>query len=180
MTTTQAINELDAMSVRYPSRETDVDSDATETNGAQLSQDKALSFMLAGKAIFTLRSAKTGTRYTYKVSKPKPKEGYENSNVFFVSYLTGTDNNSDYTYLGMIGKEGGFRLTKASRLPATAGPVVAFQYVFNSLTARGEAPGVEIYHEGRCGRCGRRLTVPESVTSGYGPECIDMVMGGGA
>jgi len=24
----------------------------------------------------------------------------------------------------------------------------------------------------RCGRCGRVLTVPESVESGFGPECI--------
>ncbi|MGQ4872128.1 MAG: DUF6011 domain-containing protein, partial [Candidatus Thorarchaeota archaeon] len=28
---------------------------------------------------------------------------------------------------------------------------------------------VRIWHEGKCGRCGRRLTVPESIESGYGP-----------
>jgi hypothetical protein len=30
---------------------------------------------------------------------------------------------------------------------------------------------LEVWHEGRCGRCGRRLTVPESIESGLGPEC---------
>ena len=29
----------------------------------------------------------------------------------------------------------------------------------------------EFWHEGRCGRCGRTLTVPESIASGVGPEC---------
>jgi hypothetical protein len=37
--------------------------------------------------------------------------------------------------------------------------------------------GVVIWHEGRCGRCGRRLTVPESIESGYGPECIGKIGG---
>jgi hypothetical protein len=31
---------------------------------------------------------------------------------------------------------------------------------------------LEFWHEGRCGRCGRRLTVPDSIASGYGPECV--------
>lgn len=36
------------------------------------------------------------------------------------------------------------------------------------------APG-RIYHLGRCGRCGRALTVPSSVESGFGPECAGRV-----
>jgi hypothetical protein len=31
--------------------------------------------------------------------------------------------------------------------------------------------GCEVYHEGRCGRCNRKLTVPESIETGLGPEC---------
>ncbi len=34
-----------------------------------------------------------------------------------------------------------------------------------------ESHGYKLVHEGRCGRCGRTLTVPESVTEGIGPEC---------
>jgi hypothetical protein len=33
------------------------------------------------------------------------------------------------------------------------------------------------YHEGRCGRCARRLTVPESIVNGLGPVCLEK-MGG--
>lgn len=32
-------------------------------------------------------------------------------------------------------------------------------------------PSLEVWHEGRCGRCGRALTVPESIASGIGPVC---------
>ena len=30
---------------------------------------------------------------------------------------------------------------------------------------------LEIFHEGRCCACGRKLTTPESILSGIGPEC---------
>lgn len=38
---------------------------------------------------------------------------------------------------------------------------------------------IEVWHEGRCGRCARRLTVPESILIGIGPECAE-IMGLGA
>lgn len=30
---------------------------------------------------------------------------------------------------------------------------------------------VEVRHAGRCGACGRHLTTPESIDSGFGPDC---------
>lgn len=30
---------------------------------------------------------------------------------------------------------------------------------------------LQVWHEGRCGRCGRKLTVPSSIETGLGPEC---------
>jgi len=34
--------------------------------------------------------------------------------------------------------------------------------------------GFELMHEGRCGRCGRPLTRPESIQSGIGPICATL------
>jgi hypothetical protein len=34
---------------------------------------------------------------------------------------------------------------------------------------------IEIWHEGRCGKCGRTLTVPDSIANGLGPECIKTI-----
>ena len=31
--------------------------------------------------------------------------------------------------------------------------------------------GFDVHHEGKCGKCGRPLTVPESVKTGLGPIC---------
>ena len=44
------------------------------------------------------------------------------------------------------------------------------------LTTKAALPKtVEVWHEGICGRCGRKLTVPESVERGLGPECAGLV-----
>jgi hypothetical protein len=133
---------------------------------------EALRFIVAGKAIFTLRSARTGTRYTYKVVVADERPGM--APAWFVSLLVGQDNTSDYQYIGLL-TEQGFRTTRASTLRPDSKPVVAFSWTINHLRSATLPSTLEIYHEGRCGRCGRPLTVPESITSGYGPECIGKV-----
>jgi hypothetical protein len=30
---------------------------------------------------------------------------------------------------------------------------------------------IKVYHSGKCGKCGRKLTTPESIKSGLGPYC---------
>jgi len=62
-------------------------------------QNLKKNFLTAGKAIFTV-SNPTGTRYTFKVSKPRDKEDCP----FFVSLLTGPDNWANYTYMGIYVK----------------------------------------------------------------------------
>lgn len=129
--------------------------------------EAARAFILAGNARVTLVSVKTGTRYTYRVRQADEKP------LWFVSLLAGSDNESDYVYLGII-RDGAFSLTKKSHMVPTSQPVVAFSWTFSKLS-QGMPEQVEIWHEGRCGRCGRTLTVPESIESGFGPECIHHV-----
>lgn len=143
---------------------------ALADQGPALSGSTAVDFLFAGNATFTVTSLKTGVRYTYKVRKAEDKP------VYFVMLLTGSDNESDFSYLGMLGEDRSFRLTKASKLGAHSKPVVAFDYTLRHLTAGGTVPGVELHHAGRCGRCGRKLTVPSSVESGMGPECAQKGM----
>ena len=51
-----------------------------------------------------------------------------------------------------------------------------FAWFWRSLNSGRDFPaGFEFWHEGRCARCSRRLTVPESISSGFGPECIKLV-----
>lgn len=126
---------------------------------------KALQFMFGGNSRTTLKSVGTGARYTYKIAEAKDRPGF-----YFVSLLTGSDNESDFTYMGVV-SNGAFRLTSKSAYKADSLPVKALSWALKALHA-GKAQGLEIWHEGRCGRCNRALTVPESIESGFGPECI--------
>ena len=89
------------------------------------SAEAALAFILAGNAYFTVRSAKTGVRYTFRISlnKSGQKSGWKP--MHFVSLLTGPDNTADYTYLGAI-RTGLFYLTRASQMNEQSVPVRAF------------------------------------------------------
>lgn len=130
---------------------------------------EAKRFIIAGKAIFTLVGA--NSRYTFKVQRKDASDRYPES--WFVSLLTGPENSSDYTYLGMLDSASGqVRLTKQSKYRDDSSPVRAIRWALRHIWAGKAlpAPG-QILHAGRCGRCGRLLTVPESIASGFGPEC---------
>ncbi|MDE2100027.1 MAG: hypothetical protein KGL39_22425 [Patescibacteria group bacterium] len=140
---------------------------------SMLSAANALPFILGGNSTFTLRSAKTGTRYTYKVRAAR-RQYKDQPPLHFVKVLTGPDNGGSYTYIGAV-KGGKFGLTAASKMAADSGPVVAFRWVLEKLVAGIAPQNVEIWHAGKCGRCGRTLTVPESIACGLGPECAGKV-----
>lgn len=129
-------------------------------------------FAFSGKAIFTIRSLATGQRYTYKFKKVDDKD------LWFVSYLVGADNENDYAYIGVVdGDDRFFRLTKKSILGDDSTPVKALRYMLGNVIVNDTIPAqLEIWHEGRCGRCARKLTVPESVARGFGPECATRIM----
>lgn len=128
-------------------------------------------FITAGKAVFTLQGSET--RYTYRVNRAEPKAGSPYTQVaYFVSLLTGPDNTADYTYLGMLDPQtGAVRLTRKSQYTDQSKPVLAIRWVLARLWANQPIDPAKIYHIGRCGRCGRALTVPASIEAGIGPEC---------
>jgi len=134
-------------------------------------------FILAGKAIFTIHNA-DGKHYTYKInSKPDRKD--KTKKVYFVSLLTGPDNMSNYTYMGILNANlGEVYLTHASQYNLESLPfkVVSWGLKVIYTESHHSLPlNYGIKHEGRCGRCARRLTTPASIDSGIGPECIKKV-----
>ncbi len=127
-------------------------------------------FVKAGKALFTILNKKTAGRFTFKVKRFTKAEDKE---IYFVSVLNGPDNYSNYRYVGTIfGTD--FRHTKKS-ISKDAGAFKAFAWFNNRMNENNLPESVEVHHEGKCGRCGRKLTVPESIVAGYGPECINLV-----
>lgn len=135
----------------------------------KIDQDKALEFILSGNSMFTLKSIKTGNRFTYRV-----RSSQRNPNNFFVGVLTGNDNSKDYSpmlYLSIVDGIPSIMTSKKSWIKEDSPSCIAFKYVFMNLLIRKKMDNLEIWHIGRCCRCGRLLTVPESVESGIGPEC---------
>jgi len=127
-------------------------------------------FLTAGNAIFTVSNSE-GKHYTYRIRKPKPDAPY------FVQVLTGPDNTGDYTYMGIFNPQPTepsqiLKLTQKSKMNSDSIPVRVFRWAATLLKNNMPLPeGYAIQHEGRCCRCGRTLTVPESIEDGIGPEC---------
>jgi hypothetical protein len=132
----------------------------------------------AGRGTVTVLSTRTGTRFTFRFRVPKDRAGRPgNRRPVWVSVLTGPDNEVSYNFVGTLWIEPGtrseFRPSPKSPLSYTAPAARAARWFAAHVI---DAPArileaAEVWHEGRCGRCGRTLTVPESIDSGFGPEC---------
>jgi hypothetical protein len=169
-----------------------------QIEGARIDNESvALRFILAGKANFTLVSTKTSKRFTYKVNlvhcnkckrdwsgrKEQSCEGCPchaelGERRWFVSVLTGPNNETDYAYAGVlrVGSDGvEFNPTYRSQISNDAQSIMSLVWTLAHLRRNATGGQVEIWHVGFCGRCGRRLTVPSSIASGFGPECIGKV-----
>jgi hypothetical protein len=134
------------------------------------SAQAALTFITAGNAHFTLVSKQTGKRYTYRV-----RRGEQPNSPLFASVLYGQDNASDYRYVGVV-RDGQLAFTAKSKVTCDDPRGAGLQWALGKMATKGEIPAqLEVWHEGRCGRCARRLTDPASISRGLGPECSGKV-----
>ena len=127
---------------------------------------------LAGNATITLVNKADGERFTYRIRQKK------GADFWFVSVLSGSDNTGDYRYLGCLPNGGRFCPAKAGKgVAAKATSSRAFAYVWGNRRAPWLGQHIEVWHEGKCCRCGRKLTVPTSIATGLGPHCAAHVEG---
>lgn len=129
-------------------------------------------FVLGGNATITVQNGESAPHYTYKIIRCK-----DNDNLYFIHSLRGPDNENDYTYIGCYYDDSEYFhvAKKYANSPSYTWPNSArlMLYVLKNLEHKPDS--LKIYHEGRCARCGRKLTTPESITSGFGPECIKFI-----
>ena len=131
---------------------------------------QALAFLLAGNAHATFVSQHSGMRFTYHVNQPSVRRDPNVAPPWFVSVLTAPDH---YEYIGCVYAARVFAHGRKSRIAPDAGSVKAFAWVWKYLSAGRMPPECEVWHEGRCGKCGRRLTDPQSIKTGLGPICAE-------
>lgn len=134
----------------------------------RLNTSQIKDFVLGGNAIITIESGVTGKHFTYKI-----QQSNRDNNLYFIKNLRGSDNESDYTYIGcyfadtktfVVEKK--YKDTEVYGWPKS---IQAIRYLMNRLDNVPEK--LIVYHNGRCCRCGRTLTTPESIKKGIGPEC---------
>lgn len=128
----------------------------------KIQSSEILSYILGGKAIFTVHNPNTGNRFTYKVTASQDRS------VHFVKVLTGPDNDSNYEYIGFIKNNQYIHGFRKSRIGSDAKSVIGIRWVLSNINSLGP---VEVLASGKCCRCGRTLTVPSSVSAFIGPEC---------
>ena len=138
-----------------------------ELEQAKLAGTNVISqFVFGGNSTFTVVSKRTSARFTYKVAAFQE--------MFIVKVLYGPDNENDYRQIGKV-VGGIFSLTNKARMAGITmetNSVSVFTWMLRNLGSNNFEEKIEIWHAGRCGRCGRKLTVPESIFSGYGSECL--------
>lgn len=134
----------------------------------KLDHSIALDFIFAGNSLFTVLNTNTGNRFTFKVKAAKEeKDSTDTKETHFVRVLTSPD---IYEFVGTT-FERKYKHSKKSRIGNEAQSVRVFSWIIAQLTGGTLPQFIEIWHEGRCGRCGRVLTVPSSIEVGIGPEC---------
>jgi hypothetical protein len=108
-----------------------------------------------------------GRHYTVRVRTQKVEADFAPGQKV-VAVMTGRDNEHSYTGVGFLRPEG---LRPWRRAEGTILARVAAFICRVLLGAQALPPGYSIQESRACIRCGRKLTTPESLALGLGPEC---------
>lgn len=133
-------------------------------------------FILApkgGKACKFTLSSPSGKHFTYRIKSDK-----KDTTRFFVSVLTGSNNEEDFSFLGTIFAETAtpkYYHGKKSGISTDAESAKGFQWLFDRTK---ELPnGMKFIPSCECARCGKTLTEPTSAAAKnslgipLGPTC---------
>lgn len=126
-------------------------------------------YVFAGVAVIKLHNSKTDRGFTFKISKNK-----SNQNLFYIYLLT---HNKHYRFLGGYSFKQGYIHSFRSVIVDTSLSVKAIQWFFTKLQFGNllrDFPHISVFHVGICGRCGKQITSPESIQTGYGAKCLQL------
>lgn len=134
-------------------------------------------FFFAGKAIITIKSNLSGDHFTYKITQALDGQTQKPVPVWFVKVLTGCNNSSHYTFIGTIFEDKSKYIhSKKSKIGNKALSVVILDWFIRHLSSpKSKLDQCSVWHEGVCARCGRKLTQPESIQTGFGKECASIM-----
>lgn len=125
----------------------------------------------------------SGQRITFSTQRERlaedrdynPETDESDSRFWKISAMVGSDNDQSYVDFGVVYlQEHGypvFRWASESTIAKSDKVVQVFAWLWDALSKGYMPADTAFYNEGRCVRCRRVLTVPESRSRGQGPVC---------
>ena len=113
---------------------------------------------------FTFHNVEKDTHKTIRIRTAK------NSNRRWVSVMTGSNNETDYSLVGEVIEGGLFKAHYTA--PVALASLAA--WCLQALKAKSngqQVKGLSIEESRQCCRCNRKLTAPSSISANIGPEC---------
>ena len=133
-------------------------------------------FIIAGKAIITVKNIDSGNHFTFSINQCKDiienKDGDKiKKPLWFVSVCRGYD---EWLYIGLINEK--LEFIPSKKIDSETISIKSFKWIIKHyIHSNDYDKRLEFYHEGYCGKCGRMLTEPESIKCGFGPYCITTI-----
>lgn len=127
-----------------------------------------MAYLLGGKAEFTL--FQEGTESSKSMQVKYRITSNERSNCYFIYVGEGID----FTYQGYFSPKDKV-IHKGKKLSDEEVNYTALKALAWVFSHADRLPNiVHIYHNGKCSRCGRKLTDAESLRTGLGPKCREL------
>lgn len=139
----------------------------------QINANKALRFMLAGRAEFQIVSGKTGKRLFYKLNK---KLNTQNKNSLLSFWLLGGYTPSSIDYLGTVyfdytKSQFDFFTGEIGKINKNNTLVKSIIYLLNKLYNKEYSVNIQILQNGNCGKCNKKLINVNEFESGLHESC---------
>ena len=120
---------------------------------------------------FTLHNTDRNTHLTFKARRPK---GWTVNSPVLIDLMVGTDNESDFGFIGSVNTRGFFKASTKSKVSEDRAKLGgrALVWLLTKINNGVELPeALEIKGASKCCRCAKKLTNPDSVNDGMGPVC---------
>lgn len=124
-------------------------------------------YIHAGKGEVTLASP-SGIAHSYLFSMPRNASDFPEGTIFVYAL-----HNDKKFYIGMLTELNEFRLTARSYFNADTEVVRGAAYIAKMATCQDlvDTTSMQLYHSGKCCRCGRKLTSAKALECGMGRLC---------
>lgn len=126
-------------------------------------------FLTAGKARFLVSNA-AGVQYTFRIKRWDSKK---TGKTFYFVDAQERSQWMEFVKMGTMTEDGQFiHGGDRAEVPVDHIANAVFQWAVTQIIEQNDLPeGYSMKHCGACARCGRPLSVEESVVRGIGPDC---------